>query len=171
MKRQKRKNRPHDPKSRVEAAAVKAENASPGRRKFLLNMRKYTIAGAVVGSAGWFAVDDVCATMRENDLSQIGNGTPSVVQIHDPNCNLCLSLQREARDAMGDFKEDQLQFIVANIISEKGQQLAASHGVGHVTLLLFDGAGKRRNTLVGPNTSEYLKDVFQQHLNRYGNAK
>ena len=34
------------------------------------------------------------ATIREGDLSQIGNGTPTVVQIHDPQCPRCVALVR-----------------------------------------------------------------------------
>lgn len=115
---------------------------------------------------GWFFIDEVCATTRENDLTRIGNGIPAVVQIHDPECPRCRALQKEVRDAMSNFKENELQYLVANIRLAKGRQLAIKHRVGHVTLLLFDGKGNRRGILAGPNSSDYLEDLFRGHLAR-----
>ncbi len=132
-----------------------------------------TIAGgaavvAAVGGAGWYLVEEVQATIRETDLTRIGNGIPTVVQIHDPQCPRCAALQREARRAMSGFDNDELQFVVANIRTSEGSALARAHGVGHVTLLLLDGAGKRNGTLVGNNSSGYLEEVFRRHIGKRG---
>ena len=108
--------------------------------------------------------------MREHDLSLIGNGIPAVVQIHDPQCQRCVALQRETRDALCEFDESELQFLVANIRSEEGRALAAAHGVGHVTLLLFDASGQRRAVLAGSNESEYLAAAFRRHIARSGGS-
>ena len=69
---------------------------------------------------------------------------------------------------MEDFEEGELQFLVANIRSPEGGQLAAEHGVGNVTLLLFDGNGRRRSVLAGSNTSDVLKRAFRRHLAKSG---
>ncbi len=108
--------------------------------------------------------------MREQDLTQIGNGNPTIVQIHDPQCSQCVALQREARDALCEIGDANLQYVVANIRSTEGRQLAAAHGVGHVTLILFDGEGKRRRVLAGPNKRDYLTVAFRRHLKRYGKS-
>ncbi len=168
MKRQKRRNkRPNraaaKPKARTETTA-----AAPARRVFLQKIRNGAVATLVVGTGGWFLIGKVRATMREQDLTQIGNGNPTVVQIHDPQCSQCVALQRETRDALCDIGSTDLQYVVANIRSAEGRQLAAAHGVGNVTLLLFDGEGKRRGILTGPNTKAYLTDMFRSHLKRHG---
>ncbi len=122
----------------------------------------------VVGGGSWYMIEDVKATMREHDLSQIGNGVPAIVQIHDPQCPRCVALQREARTALCEFENDQLQFLVANVMNSEGRQLAAAHGVGNITLLLFDGEGRRRNVITGSYDSAYLTEAFRQHVSRYG---
>ena len=172
MKRQKHKvKRNNERSAKAQAGAVAAENAeqakdSPSRRDFLRKMGNRTLIVAVVGGAGWYLVEEVRATIREEDLSRIGNGIPAVVQIHDPQCPRCAALQREAREAMEQFDDGELQYLVANIRSAKGRQLAGAHGVGHITLLLFDGEGERLDVLVGPNTSANLVHAFRRHLTR-----
>ncbi len=168
MKRQKRRNK--RPNRSAAKARVRTEPAAaaPARRVFLRKIRNGSVAALVVGTGGWFLIGKVRATMREQDLTQIGNGKPTVVQIHDPQCSQCVALQREARDALCEIGDADLQYVVANIRSTEGRQLAAAHGVGHVTLLLFDGEGKRRGVLAGPNKREYLTDMFRSHLKRYG---
>ena len=172
MKRQKRRNK--RPKKQNRAAPVPAvptaeapsEDEAPSRRAFLGKMRNGAIAALVVGGGGWFAVGKVRAMMREQDLTRIGNGIPTVVQIHDPQCSQCLALQRETREALCEFSDDDLQYVVANIRSAEGRALAATHRVGHVTLLLFDGNGERRMVLSGPNRAENLADAFRRHVAR-----
>jgi hypothetical protein len=116
--------------------------------------------------AGWYLVDEVRATIQDGDLTRIGNGIPTIVQIHDPQCPKCVALKQETRDALSNFEDGKLQYLVANIRTVEGKMLATSHGVGHVTLLLFDGQGRKLNTLVGSNTSRYLTKMFRGHLSR-----
>ncbi|MEM7173250.1 MAG: hypothetical protein AAF530_24010 [Pseudomonadota bacterium] len=138
------------------------------RRDLLGNMRNLAIAGVALGGVGWYTTSEVCASIREQDLSKIGQGVPTVVQIHDPNCSLCVALQREARAAVGEFNAEEIIFLVANIQTAEGRRLASAHGVGHVTLLLFDGEGRRRTTLTGSNDREVLEQAFRRHVTRYG---
>ena len=170
MKRQKRKSKRPNKQNRAQPPAIENTEESTSRRVFLRRARNSAIATLVVGSGGWFLIDKVRATMREQDLSVIGNGIPTVVQIHDPQCPKCVALQSEARDAMCGFDDGELQYVVANIRSPEGRELARTHRVGHVTLLLFDGAGQRRSVLSGPNESAYLTDAFRRHVARSGNS-
>ena len=140
----------------------------PGRRSFLDFARGWGVITIGAGAVGWYLVDDMVATAREFDLSKIGNGVPAVVQVHDPNCPICRSLQKEVRAAMDDFADDELQYLVANIKHEDGRALARAHDVPHVTLLLFDGGGERRLILRGENKADYLHDAFRRHVERYG---
>ena len=73
-------------------------------------------------------------------------------------------------EALCNLDESKLQFLVANIRTTEGRQLAATHGVGHVTLLLFDASGQRRAVLAGLNESEYLTEAFRRHLAKFGNS-
>lgn len=129
-------------------------------------MRNALMAFAVVGAAGWYLAGEVRATNQEHDLSRLGNGIATVVQIHDPRCPTCRALQRETRDAIKSFGPGEIQYLVANIRSAEGRAFAGVHRVGHVTLLLFDGQGKRRDTLNGRYTTEALERVFRRHVER-----
>ena len=118
------------------------------------------------GGLGWYVVSEVRAGIEEGDLTKIGNGIPTIVQIHDPQCPVCQALQKEARTALEQFDDGELQYLVANIRQDKGRRLASQHGVQHVTLLLFDGKGERQEILTGPNTSANLERAFRRHLER-----
>lgn len=163
-------------RKKARRAAAKATGSPPrsflgslraaglGRRAVLLKIRNGLIALAVVGSAGWYLAEEVRATNREHDLSRLGNGVAAVVQVHDPRCPTCRALQRETRVAINAFEPDEIQYLVANIRTSEGRTFARAHRVGHVTLLLFDGNGERRNTLVGLNTAKKLERVFRRHV-------
>ena len=174
MKRQKHKaKRGNGQKASPSPASGVSSNdgrspAADSRRSFLRKAAGGAAAVAALGGVGWYFVSSVQATNREADLSKIGNGIPSVVQIHDPQCPTCRALQREVRDALEAFDDGELQYLVANIRSDEGRGLALAHDVGHVTLLLFDADGERRHVLAGPNTSEYLEEAFRQHLGAGG---
>jgi len=149
---------------------IGAEQEAGGKRRFagLTGLRSWGVLCAVALAGIWYLVQDVTATMAEHDLSRIGNGIPAVVQIHDQRCNACAALQQEARNAMQEFDDGELQYLVADLKSPAGKNLAAAHGVSHVTLVLFDGEGKRRKILAGPSTSELLGHYFRSHATRYG---
>ena len=100
----------------------------------------------------------------EYDLSVIGNGTPTVVQIHDPSCQLCRRLSKNLDSVKGDFKPD-IQFKTANIATDSGRRFAQRHKVEHVTLMFFDKRGQRVNTIQGvtpPDNIRAALDTFSQ---------
>ena len=172
MKRQKRKTAskrrdgasPATPPAQPEAPRKKARS----RRDVLQNLGYYAIGAALLGGGGWYFINNVQAGIAEQDLSRLGNGIPTVVQIHDPQCPMCRALQAEARAAISEFDSGTIQFLVANIREPEGRQLATAHGVGHVTLLLFDGSGRRRGVLVGEKKSEFLKVQFRSLIRQSG---
>lgn len=171
MKKQRRKPKSAKAATAPEAKQIAKTTRPKTRRETMRLLANIGIVGGgalALGGGAWYLVSDVQASAREGDLSRIGNGVPSVVQIHDPQCQLCLALQREARAALENFDESALQYVVANIRQPEGRSLAARHGVGHVTLLLFDGEGKMREVLAGQNTSAYLTGAFQRHLQAVG---
>lgn len=135
-----------------------------GRRGFLTQLRNWGVVGLVVGAVGWYMIDEVTATIAEHDLSRIGNGVPSIVQVHDPQCAHCRALQRETRKALREFDDSALQYLVANIRTDMGRDFAAAHTVGHVTLVLLDGQGKRRSIVRVRHQADMLGTLFRAHL-------
>lgn len=96
-----------------------------------------------------------------HDLSVLGNGTPTVVQVHDSGCALCRQLKDNVKEAGRDF-DGRIQFRIADIYTSEGRSIAREHNVGHVTLLLFDGDGERRRVLQGVIDAETLRHVFKR---------
>lgn len=97
----------------------------------------------------------------EHDLSVIGNGTATVVQVHDPGCQLCNRLKRVVGNTKAEFK-DTVQFRTANIKTDKGKEFATKYSVPHVTLLFFDKKGTHVNTTQGVITKQEVKDALTQ---------
>ena len=131
------------------------------RRKWLMRILSFTVflgvsaAGVAAYKKSWEA---------EHDLSAIGNGVSTVVQIHDPRCSLCRQLQSNTRDALRGFGE-RIQYRVANINTPEGKAFQIRHRQPHVTLVLFDGRGRQRGTLTGVRDSAELRAEFEGLLN------
>jgi thioredoxin-like negative regulator of GroEL len=96
----------------------------------------------------------------EYDLSVIGNGTATVVQVHDHNCRLCRQLKSNLDSVKGEFK-DKIQFKTANILANKGASFASKHQVPHVTLLFFNKKGQRVNMLQGVTPKGEIQIALQ----------
>ena len=122
----------------------------------------------VLAGAGYFSVQSVQATICEADLTKIGDGKLSVVQIHDPQCQLCQTLQRQTRKALKSFDDDEFTFLVANVKTLSGSTFAAKYGVPHVTLLLFDRRGKMVQIVRGPSDAESLRNILEAHSKAHG---
>ena len=155
----KRKAKPQKSKTKATAAPAPTQT----RRAMLRNMGLYTLGAGALGGAGWIGVSTVRAGAAEYDLTRIGQGKPSIVQIHDPQCPMCQRLQKEARAALKSFNECDIVYLIANIRTKDGRDLADEHGVPHVTLLLFDGDGKLQDTLRGVRQREELTQHFTTH--------
>ena len=164
MKRKKQK--PASKKARTKAwteeLPSKQKSRPWTRRELIQNLTYGAIGLGIVGGGGYYFVSGVRASIVEGDLSKIGNGIPTIVQIHDPGCPKCRSLQRSTRNALAELEDGTVQYLVANIKASEGRQFADTHRVGHVTLLLFDGKGQRREVIRGEQHSDYLLQIFRQ---------
>ena len=159
----KRKNKPASRK-RNPPSAKPVQRRKRQRRELLRLAIALLITVPLVGGA--------LAAFKHNydvahDLSVIGKGVPTVVQIHDPGCSLCQQLRRNTSAAVDDFG-DRLLFRIADIGTREGRRLQQAHQVPHVTLLLFDGDGNLRKVLNGVKGEELLKHTFTRHLERWG---
>jgi len=139
-------------------------NTKPMSRRDMLQRGAVFGAGAVVLAAGGTAFSfDFRKTMAEADLTKIGQGNPTIVQIHDPSCRLCQALQRETRAALADCNEG-YTYLVANITTADGAAFQRRMGQPHVTLALLDGDGTPLHFINGVTAAETLKAQFQTHF-------
>jgi thioredoxin-like negative regulator of GroEL len=132
----------------------------------LLKAAQYATGAAVGGVGGVLTVRSVKAHAHEHDLTRMGQGKPTVVQVHDPTCPTCTALQRQTRAALSSFGECDMLYLVADIKTDEGAMFASRYGVPHVTLLLFDADGELQETLTGMRYEDELKVT----LNRFAQS-
>ena len=130
--------------------------------------RRKLLGGAVLLGAATFgavALHRHDVTSRElHDLSVIGDGEPVVVQVHDPSCPTCRKLKGSTSVALESVPA--LRYRIADLTSDEGRALGEAHGVGKVTLLLFDGRGRRVDTVQGLTPVAELEARFARLLAR-----
>ena len=140
-------------KSQKAKKASQERQPSLGRRKFIA----IPAIAAVIGTTA-FGLNALETSKREmHDLSVIGNGTPSIIQIHDPSCPTCRRLKNIMTNTMDD--DDQVQYRVADMTTEEGGALAQKHNVPKTTLLYFDARGKHVHTTQGILESSEIKET------------
>jgi thioredoxin-like negative regulator of GroEL len=157
-------------KAQRQKAKTSEAEQNPSRRDVLRWARNVGVAAVAIGGGGFWMMRSVNAMQAEQDLTRIGQGKPVVVQVHDPQCATCTALQRETRDAMKQFGECDLVYLVADVSQIKGATFANRYGVPHVTLLLFDGDGRLQQTLSGMRYRDELSEVLVRHQQRYGST-
>lgn len=135
-----------------------------GRRGVLAQLRNKAIGLVALGGAGAYFYSTYQVYIKEHDLTQVGQGKPTVVQVHDPSCSVCAALQKAARNALSEFEDDKYEFLVADITTQKGRLFSTKYRVPHITLLLFDRAGNLEQVHQGMKTSEQLRPIFRQFL-------
>ena len=168
MKKNRKKPSPKRSAKPADAKTTAEKETLEGRRRFLRLARNAAIALPVLVGGTVFSVRSVQATICEADLTKIGKGKPSVVQIHDPNCSLCRTLQSQTRKALKSFDDEAITFLVADINTVKGGAFAARYGVPHVTLLLFDPRGEMVQIVRGPSDTDSLRNILDAYLKAHG---
>lgn len=152
-------------KQQQKQKAVSAPEA-PAPKKSRRDLLAWAGVGAlgigVLGGGGAWAVTSFSRSVQERDLERIGQGTPAIVQIHDPQCPICNALQREARKALSQMEGEQPVYLVADLTQTAGAIFAQVQSVQHVTLLLFDAQGNRVETLTGSRTRDELMPQFER---------
>jgi hypothetical protein len=166
MRKQVKSKKPNTKRSKPANPSAAAEPVDTSRRNLISSVRNGAIGLVVAGGLGAYVLHLYQNTSHEHDLSRVGNGIASVVQIHDPQCQLCLALQKETRQALETLDGDKPDYVVADIRTDKGLRFANKHGVQHVTLLLFDKTGNLRQVINGQRGSSELRRAFQRLVAR-----
>jgi len=94
------------------------------------------------------------------DLSTIGNGVPTIVQIHDPGCPVCRRLKGTVEGVVSSV--DNVDLRLADITTAKGKKLQKKYDVPHVTLLFFNAAGEHIHTTRGLQTTSEINAVMHK---------
>ncbi|MEM9247285.1 MAG: thioredoxin domain-containing protein [Pseudomonadota bacterium] len=146
--------------------AVRPNATGPDRAKraTLSTLGLYALGALAIGGGGTAFGYDFMRALSEQDLDRVGNGTPAIVQVHDPQCGLCRALQSETRRALKSFDTETVSYLVANIRNTDGAEFASRMGVGHVTLLLFDGQGQLVHVVNGVTPQDQLVTTFAREL-------
>ncbi len=134
------------------------------RRESMGRLGVFAAIGLLVAGGVWWSVSSVRADQFEQDLSRLGQGTPAIVQVHDPNCAPCLVLERETRAALKGFDDAELTYLVASLNTTTGQAFAARHGAGYATLLFFDADAQLTRRLRAPADRADLTVAFRSHI-------
>ena len=165
MKRSKRKAT----QKRAQTQPAQPQNSRKMTRRDLMGWAKFgALGGAVFLGGGYYFVSQVMAGIAESDLTKVGNGIPTIVQVHDPSCPTCRALQSETRKALKHFEDGQIQYLVAHLNQEDGRAFAGQHGAGRMTLLLLDGQGRVRDRVQGRTPERMLIPIFERHLRASG---
>ena len=107
-------------KKKTKAPAGNPKLPDMDKRSSFSKIRNIAIGLIIAGGVGTYIYGAYQKDLEEKDLTKIGQGTPYVVQIHDPNCPLCTALQKQTRSALSDFDPKKLGYLVADIKTKKG---------------------------------------------------
>jgi len=122
------------------------------------NAIKMLIALPVAGAAGAAIHRYDVQNRGLHDLALVGQGTPVVVQIHDPKCQQCRRLMNNTRKALK--AQENILFRVADISSESGAKFQRKYHAETVSLLLFNANGELVDTVQGVTPVADLKTRF-----------
>jgi len=147
-------------KRKAPSSRSKKASINPAKRVTGLIKKALIVIAFLAVPIAWLIANE--HTAREtSDLSVVGSGTPVAVQIHDHSCPLCQRLKANAENAL-DQMDTPPAWRIVDINTAKGADFARQHGVGHVTILLFDAQGQRQDTIQGVTGINALRDSFEQ---------
>ncbi|WP_293446731.1 hypothetical protein [Planktotalea sp.] len=157
-------SRKSNKRTKLKSSAQSPAPHSVSRRLTLKEIALYALGGAAITGGGVALAADFQSKLIELDLSVIGQGTPVILQIHDPQCSMCAALQKQTRIALKSLEADAVLYRVANISTEEGAAQQRLKGLPHVTLVLYNGEGVRQHVIQGVTPAADLLKAFQQYL-------
>ena len=139
------------------AQSREQQRATSSRRKFL--DKAITIGGVILVSGVGFTAYRIRSN-KIYSLDVIGNGSFTVVQVHDPGCDSCKLLLSNVESVRREFKD--VQFRVVNILYEDGAKFARKYNAKKTTLLIFNPEGELIDKLEGVFPSDNLRKRFSK---------
>lgn len=158
-------------KSRSSQSASKKARKRAAKKKRLMTKRQFRLLAAAsiaallagIGSIAFFAYQR--GQEQVHDLSQVGNGVPAVVQVHDFTCPVCTELRGTVEGIEDEFDDSELLIRVADIHTDDGLSFAARYTTARrATLLFIDGNGELVDQHTGPAVASALRRDFQRHI-------
>lgn len=135
--------------------------ALPGKKKMHMRYvpRTLTIL-AVIAVLG--LVLTLMPRGYDTDLSQIGQGRPAAVLVHDPGFVASTELMEGVNRLRGDY-EPKMVFLLADLNTPQGRRFAAEQSVDLGTLVLFDAEGRRLASHSGRTGEPELRAFLDRH--------
>ena len=149
-----KKNRPGFA-SKTQREAAYAERAHRRRRRWLLRGAvTLAVSAPLVGFGVYRFVD---ASRSKHDLTVIGIGTPTVVQVFDAHCAECRQLRDRVEAAIAAHPAP-IQHRLADRSTAEGGLFASRHQAEHLSLFFFaaDGSLRGRETGMASQTDVAL---------------
>ncbi|ANB01752.1 hypothetical protein [Ectothiorhodospira sp. BSL-9] len=97
------------------------------------------------------------------DLSRIGDGRPALVVTYDASYMTGMQVL-ELMDRIRDEYRDEVEFLVANLGTPDGRDLATRFRVNDGAVVLFRSDGQPVQVLQSPRHEQVLRDAMQEHL-------
>ena len=144
-------------KNQAPARQAVAERVRRRDRRLLIRGGIALAVAVPLAAAGIYQYERIAS--RRHDLSAIGNGQPTVVQVMDHGCVECRELRSRLSGVRKEF-EPRVQFRVADRTTTDGALFASRHNAGHLTLLMFGADGELRNTLTGMQDAETIRTAI-----------
>lgn len=124
---------------------------------------RWLITPLIIISAGAFIWAQLPKGAYSTDLSQIGTGKPALVVTYDTSFLSGMEVMG-MMDKMRDDYEDSVLFLVAQLGTPNGRNLAMRHGVEDGAALLFSERGELVSQLY-PRQEAQLREALNQAFN------
>ena len=137
-----------------------------GKGAFIFNRRSLVKLGiaTVFAVPAYAAISAYSRNLEmQRDLSVIGQGIPTLIQVHDESCPDCRKLLSSVNAVLDEFPK--IQFKIADLKSTKGIKFATHHQASKVTLMYFDSRGKKIDVVSGLQTKDEVRS-FIKRVNR-----
>lgn len=154
----------HPHKKQRHATDSREAHAERIRRRDRRMLLRVAVALAVlvpVGAIGIGWYQRHAAELR--DLTVIGNGSPTVVQVYDYGSRTSRQL-RERLTAVERELTPRVQFRLADQATADGALLASRFGAAPETLLLFGPDGSLRDRVAGTQDAQAIRAAIEQAL-------
>ena len=151
------------PETQARKQQAKAERARIKRRSRLIYVGA-AVAGVLAAIVLLTAMNNRNERLAQ-DLSQLGEGVPAVVQVWDITCPICNQNKTNVERIDQDYSDDELLVRYVDMRTEEAVRFARRYTQNsRQTMLFFDGAGELTNIVTGPLEVNDLRILFDAQM-------